>query len=119
MVKTRFKINNEETEIDVKPNELLINTLRKLGYTSVKYACGIDECGNCTVLVDGEPVLSCLVLTVDVNGREVVTLEGLSREKLTLVQRTFIEEGAIQCGYCTPAFVLMSEYLLRENPNHH
>jgi len=97
---------------------LLINTLRdKLGVKSVKYACGIGECGNCTVLIDGEPVLSCLTLTVDVNGREVVTDEGLSREGLTKLQKAFIEEGAFQCGYCTPAFILMGEYLLREKQN--
>lgn len=109
-----MKVNGREVELDVKPNELLINTLRgRLGLTSVKYGCGIGECGACTVLVDGEPVLACLTLTVDVNGREVTTVEGLSADSLTEVQRAFIEEGAVQCGYCTPAFVLISEYALR------
>ncbi len=118
MVKVLFKLNGEQVVVDVEPNELLINTLRdKLGVKSVKYACGIGECGNCTVLIDGEPVLSCLTLTVDVNGREVVTDEGLSREGLTKLQKAFIEEGAFQCGYCTPAFILMGEYLLREKQN--
>ncbi|MEM0000517.1 MAG: (2Fe-2S)-binding protein [Desulfurococcaceae archaeon] len=117
MVKVSFKVNGELVELDVKPNELLINTLReRLMLTGTKYGCGIGECGGCTVVVDGEPVLACLTLTVDVNGREVTTIEGLSKEKLTDVQKALIEEGAIQCGYCTPAFVVMSEYLLKEKP---
>ena len=114
LVRVSFRVNGEPVELSVKPNELLLNTLRRLGYTSVKYACGIGECGNCTVLVNGEPVLACRTLTVDVNGAEVVTVEGLSKHGLTEVQKAIIEEGAIQCGYCTPAFVVMAEYLLRE-----
>ena len=115
----RFKLNGEWVELSVKPNELLINVLRdRLLLTGTKYWCGIGECGTCTVLVDGEPVLSCLTLAVDVDGREVVTIEGLSSgDELTPVQRAFIEEGAIQCGFCTPGFILMTESLLRENPN--
>ncbi|MEM4561920.1 MAG: (2Fe-2S)-binding protein [Desulfurococcaceae archaeon] len=118
MVRVSLKVNGRDVTLDVKPNELLMNTLRtKLGLTSVKYGCGIGECGNCTVLVNGVPVLACLTLTVDVDGAEVLTVEGLSEKQLTEVQRAFVEEGAIQCGYCTPAFVIMAEYLLRENPN--
>jgi carbon-monoxide dehydrogenase small subunit len=114
MVRVSFRVNGEPVELDVKPNELLLNTLReKLGLTSVRYGCGIGECGNCTVLVNGEPVLACLTLTVDVDGCEVLTVEGLSKSGLTRVQKAFIEEGAVQCGYCTPAFILMAEYLVR------
>ena len=114
MVRVSFRVNGEPVELDVKPSELLINTLReKLGLTSVRYGCGIGECGNCTVLVNGEPVLACLTLTVDVDGCEVLTVEGLSKRELTRVQKAFIEEGAVQCGYCTPAFILMAEYLVR------
>jgi carbon-monoxide dehydrogenase small subunit len=114
MVRVSFRVNGEPVELDVKPSELLINTLReKLGLTSVRYGCGIGECGNCTVLVNGEPVLACLTLTVDVDGCEVLTVEGLSKSGLTRVQKAFIEEGAVQCGYCTPAFILMAEYLVR------
>jgi len=117
MVRVSFRVNGEPVELDVKPGELLINTLReKLGLTSVKYGCGIGECGNCTVLVNGEPVLACLTLTVDVDGCEVLTVEGLSKSELTRVQKAFIEEGAVQCGYCTPAFILMAEYLVRSKP---
>ncbi|MGC8975543.1 MAG: (2Fe-2S)-binding protein [Thermoprotei archaeon] len=118
MVRITFKVNGELVTQDVKPNELLINVLRdKLKLTGTKYACGIGECGACTVLVDGEPVLSCLTLAVDVNGREVTTVEGISRGgELSEVQQAFVEEGAIQCGYCIPGFIVMSEYLLRVNP---
>ncbi len=118
MVKVVFRVNGEPIELDVSPRELLINTLRsKLGLTGVKYGCGIGECGACTVLVNGEPVLACLTLTVDVNGKDVVTVEGLSKNGLTDVQRAFIEEGAIQCGYCIPGFIIMAEYMLREISN--
>jgi len=118
MVKVAFRANGEPIELDVSPRELLINTLRsKLGLTGVKYGCGIGECGACTVLVNGEPVLACLALTVDVNGKDVVTVEGLSKNGLTDVQRAFIEEGAIQCGYCIPGFIIMAEYMLREISN--
>ncbi len=118
VIKVSFRVNGELVELDVSPRELLINTLRnRLGLTSVKYGCGIGECGACTVLVNGEPVLACLTLTVDVDGKEITTVEGLSKQGLTEVQRAFIEEGAIQCGYCTPCFVIMAEYLLREKPN--
>jgi len=114
VVRVSFRVNGEPVELDVKPSELLLNTLReKLGLTSVRYGCGIGECGNCTVLVNGEPVLACLTLTVDVDGCEVLTVEGLSKSELTRVQKAFIEEGAVQCGYCTPAFILMAEYLVR------
>lgn len=117
MVKITFKVNGEPITLDVKPNELLINVLRdRLKLTGTKYVCGIGECGACTVLLDGEPILSCLTLAVDVNGKEVTTVEGVSKsDKLSEVQEAFIEEGAIQCGYCIPGFIMMSECLLRIN----
>lgn len=114
-----FKLNGRHVTVDVEPNELLINVLRnKLGLTGTKYGCGIGECGACTVIVDGEPVLSCLMLAVDVNGREVITIEGLSKDRdLDPIQKAFLEEGAIQCGYCLPGFILVAKKLLDENPN--
>ncbi len=117
-MRIRFRLNGEPVEVDVEPNELLINVLRdKLGVTSVRYGCGIGECGACTVLVDGEPVLSCLVLAADVDGRDVVTVEGLARDgELDPLQRAFLEEGAVQCGYCIPGFILTAKKLLEENP---
>jgi len=116
MVRVSFRVNGIPVELDVEPNEILLNTLRnRLGLTGVKYACGIGECGACTVLIDGEPALSCLTLTVDVNGREVTTVEGLtSTREPTVVQKAFMEEGAIQCGYCTPGFIVMAEYMRRK-----
>ncbi len=121
MIITRisFKLNGRYVEVDVEPNELLINVLRdKFGLTGVKYGCGIGECGACTVLVNGEPVLACLLLAVDVNGKEVITIEGLDGDQgLDLIQRAFLEEGAIQCGYCIPGFILVAKKLLDENPN--
>jgi len=111
----RFKLNGEYVEAEVEPNELLINLLRdKLHLTGTKYVCGIGECGACTVLIDGKPVLSCITLAVDVNGKEVVTVEGVSKDGLTPIQEALMEEGAIQCGYCLPGFVVMGEYLLKE-----
>lgn len=103
--------------VDVEPQELLINVLRKLGIKSIKYGCGIGECGACTVLVDNEPVLSCLTLAVDVNGKEVVTVEGLVKNGvLDPVQKILLQNNAIQCGFCTPGFILMLKKLLEENP---
>jgi len=115
----RFKLNGRPVSIYVENNELLLNVLReKLGVVSPKYGCGIGECGACTVLVDGEPVLSCLTLAIEVDGKEVTTVEGLAKDsELDIVQRAFIEEGAIQCGYCTPGFILMAKKLLEENPD--
>ncbi len=113
-----FTLNGQKVSIEVEPNELLLNVLReRFGLTGTKYVCGIGECGACTVLVDGTPVLSCLTLAVDVDGREVTTIEGLAKDgKLTIVQEAFLEEGAVQCGFCTPGFIIMIEKLLEENP---
>ncbi|MEM2021735.1 MAG: (2Fe-2S)-binding protein [Zestosphaera sp.] len=118
MVRIKFKVNGEMKSLEVEPNELLINVLRnRLGLTGIKYVCGIGECGACTVMLDGEPVLSCLMLAVDVDGKEIVTVEGLTTgDELSEVQKAFIDEGAVQCGFCTPGFLIMSEYLLREKP---
>ena len=115
----KFKLNGELVEVDVRPNELLLNVLReKFHLTGTKYSCGLGECGACTVLVDGEPVLACLTLAVDVNGKEVVTIEGLAKNgELDPIQRAFAEEGAIQCGFCTPGFIIITKALLSENPN--
>jgi len=104
----RFKLNGNPVEVDVEPRELLLNTLRlRLGIRSVKRGCERGECGSCTVLLDGNPVLSCLLLTVQVAGREVTTLEGLRGDTVfeALVE-SFVECGAIQCGFCTPGILL-------------
>jgi len=118
--KVSFKVNGERQEILVDPNALLVNVLRnELGLTGTKYACGNGQCGACTVLVNGESVLSCLTLAVAVDGADIVTIEGVGRADGTLdpLQEAFLDEGAIQCGYCTPGMVLMGKELLDRNPS--
>jgi carbon-monoxide dehydrogenase small subunit len=107
-VKVSFKLNGRPVEVDVGANEILLDTLRlRLGVTSVKRGCERGECGVCTVLLDGEPVYSCLLLTAQVEGREVVTVEGLRGDELAeKIARTLVEQGAVQCGFCTPGFIL-------------
>ena len=114
-----FTLNGRKVRVEVEPNELLLNVLReKLNLTGTKYACGIGECGACTVLVDGEAVLSCLTLAIEVDGKNVVTIEGLAKDgKLDVIQEAFLDEGAVQCGYCIPGFILTAKALLKENPS--
>jgi carbon-monoxide dehydrogenase small subunit len=114
-----LKVNGVKREILVSPNELLLNVLRdRLGLTGAKYGCGIGECGSCTVIVDGEPVLSCLTLAIVLDGSEVLTIEGIAQKDGTLhpIQESFLEHGAVQCGFCTPGMVLMGKALLHEKP---
>jgi len=114
-----FTINGKHRKIIVNPNELLLNVIREdLGLTGTKYGCGTGECGACTVLVGGEPVLSCLTLAVTVDKKEVTTIEGIGTdENPHPLQQTFVEAGAIQCGYCTPGMILSAKVLLDKNPN--
>ncbi|MFB3883968.1 MAG: (2Fe-2S)-binding protein [Thermodesulfobacteriota bacterium] len=111
-------VNGVKREILVSPNELLLNVLRdRLGLTGAKYGCGIGECASCTVLVDDEPVLSCLTLAISLDGSDIVTVEGLSQSdgRLHPVQESFIEHGAVQCGFCTPGMIVMAKNLLDKN----
>jgi carbon-monoxide dehydrogenase small subunit len=113
-------VNGVSHRLWVKPNELLLNILReRLHLTGTKYGCGIGECGACTVLLDGKPALSCLVLAVSADGKEVITVEGLESPggELDPLQEAFIDHAAFQCGYCTPGILLMSKNLLQENPS--
>ncbi|TFH07651.1 MAG: 2Fe-2S iron-sulfur cluster binding domain-containing protein [Candidatus Atribacteria bacterium] len=110
-------INGEMMEIDVSPNELLLNVLReRLELTGTKYGCGIGECGACTVWLNGTPILGCLVLAISADGGEVRTIEGLAAPDGTLdpIQQAFIDENAFQCGYCTPGMLMMTKKLLEE-----
>jgi carbon-monoxide dehydrogenase medium subunit len=112
-------VNGEAMEIDVAPNELLLNVLReRLELTGAKYGCGVGECGACTVWVDGQPALGCLVLAVAADGTDVRTIEGLAAPDGTLdpLQQAFIDEDAFQCGYCTPGMLMMTKKLLEEIP---
>lgn len=114
--KVSFVLNNKPEEVVVRPGDLLVDLLRdRFRLTGTKIGCGIGECGACTVLVDGKPVNSCLVFAITVDGKDVVTVEGLGQEKLHPLQEAFITEGAVQCGYCTPGMLLSAKALLDEN----
>jgi len=112
-------INGTEEHLQVASHLTLLQTLReKLGLTGTKNGCEAGECGACTVLVDGEPVNSCLVLAVELDGREITTIEGLEENgQLTPLQKAFKELNAVQCGYCTPGMLMAATALLRRNPH--
>lgn len=113
------KINGAGVSLTVEPGRTLLQVLRDdLGLTGTKEGCGTGECGACTVLLDNEPVRSCLLLAVDANGREVTTIEGLSvGGQPHKVQQAFADVGAVQCGFCTPGMVLVAKALLDTNPS--
>lgn len=115
----KLTVNGIDRTIVTESNKTLLWVLRhKLGLTGTKTACERGDCGLCTVLLDDTPVKSCLVLAVEVDGHKVTTIEGIAKEGvLSNVQRKFIEHGALQCGFCTPAVVLAAEALLRHNPS--
>jgi len=118
-MKVSFKLNGKLVEVDVSPNTTLLDVLRrKLSILSVKRGCERGECGACTVLMDGNPVCSYLILAPQVEGREIITIEYLSKGgEIHPIQEAFIEAGAIQCGFCTPGFILTVYALLKKNPN--
>ncbi len=106
-------INEKARSIEAAAGEKLLDTLRRYGYKSVKYGCGEGTCGSCTVLVDGRPHLACLTFTAQMEGRKITTVEGLGEfGKLHVVQQAFLDEGAVQCGYCTPGMMLAAKALL-------
>ena len=118
-MKTRLtlKVNGETRDMIVPVQKTLLEVLREdLNLTGTKHGCELGECGTCTVLVDGEPVLSCLVLPIEVQGREIKTVEGMAEGgRLHPLQQAFAELGAAQCGYCTPGILLTAEALLEDN----
>ena len=115
----KLTVNDREYETAVEPNLTLTNFIRyELGLTGTKKGCETGDCGACTVLLDGIPVNSCLVLAVQANGRKVETIEGLETEAgLHPLQDAFVEHGAIQCGFCSPGMILSAKHLLDTNPN--
>jgi aerobic carbon-monoxide dehydrogenase small subunit len=114
-----FTVNGDPHEIAIEPHYLLIEVIRDiLGLTGTKHSCGVGNCGACTVLVDGEPVLACMTLALAARDKQVLTIEGLSRDgKMHPLQEAFVNYGAIQCGYCTPGMILTAKALLDRNPN--
>jgi carbon-monoxide dehydrogenase small subunit len=114
----KLTVNNELFEVAINLNRTLLEVLREeLSLTGTKESCGQGACGSCTVLLDGLPVRSCLLLAVEAEGREITTIEGLSQgEKLHPVQEAFIEHHAIQCGFCSPGMILTATALLEDNP---
>jgi len=113
-----FVLNGAPVDVVVTPTETLLDVLReRLGVTGPKRGCDDGDCGACTVLLDGEPVRSCLTLALTVNGRQVLTVEGLSNGDLHPLQTAFHEHGAFQCGFCTPGMLMSAKALLDHNPN--
>lgn len=109
-------INNEKKKLQIKPNDILLDVLRRNGYKSVKHGCETGECGACTVILDGKAVPSCIILAAKCQGAEITTIEGIyAGEKLHPLQEAFLEEGAVQCGFCTPGMILSAYALLNEN----
>ena len=117
-MKVNITINGRKREFDVEPSKLLLNLLRdELDLTGAKYGCGIGECGACTVHLDGNPVLGCMTLAVDCDGKSIETIENLRKgTDLHPIQQAYLDEGAVQCGFCTPGFIMMTKALLEENP---
>lgn len=115
----QVNINGQIYNTVARSNETLLDFLREsIGLTGTKKGCDTGECGACTVLFNGEPVNSCLVLAIEAEGQEVTTIEGLARDgHLDPIQTAFVEEGAVQCGYCTPGMILSAKALLNRNPH--
>jgi putative selenate reductase molybdopterin-binding subunit len=126
-MRIRFTLNSEQVELDLPPETLLMSALREhLGMFGVKHGCETGECGACTVLLDGEPVNTCVMLAAQADGRTITTIEAIGEHPehgwkqtsgLSALQRAFVETGAIQCGFCTPAMILAAGSLLSREPN--
>ncbi len=117
-IEITLKINGKPHDVGIYPNETLLDVLReRLDMTGAKESCGEGVCGSCTVQMDGKPVRSCLTLAMEARGSEIKTVEGLAREdELSKLQQSFIDHGAVQCGFCTPGMLMSADALLAENP---
>jgi len=118
-IRCALRINNEDYDLFISPHRTLLEVLRdELQLTGAKESCNEGACGTCTVLLDGLPVRSCLLLALEAQGREVTTIEGLAKDgKLHPVQEAFVEHHGIQCGFCSPGMILTAKALLDENPH--
>ncbi len=119
MKQVGLTVNGTLYELDVQPWETLLEVVRdRLGLTGTKEGCGLGECGACTVIMDGRTVNSCLVLAAEADGKQITTIEGLADgEKLHPIQEAFVENGGLQCGFCTPGMIMSAKALLDENPD--
>ena len=114
----RLLVNGRQFEIEVKGNEILLGSLRKVGMKSVKEGCSVGDCGSCNVIVDGRLVSSCMMLTIQARGTEITTCEGLgTEEKPHPLQKAFVDSVAPQCGYCIPGVLMSAKYYLDKHPN--
>jgi len=115
----KLRVNGEDCELSIPPNRTLLEVLREdLALTGAKEGCQDGTCGSCTVLLDGKPVRSCLILAIEAEDREILTIEGLSKgEELHPIQEAFVNYGAVQCGFCTPGMILTAKALLDSNPD--
>lgn len=118
-IKIHFYLNGDETYAEVAPNKTLLYLLREeLGLTGTKEGCGAGECGACTVILNGKAVNSCLVMALEVDGGEVITIEGEAKNgELSKLQKAFIKHNALQCGFCTPGMIMSARALLNRNPS--
>jgi len=117
--KVKLIVNEQEYELFIEPHKTLLDVLRDdLGLTGTKKGCDSGQCGACTVLVDGEPILSCITLACEVDGRKIQTIEGVAKDgELHPLQKAFLQYGAVQCGFCTPGMILSGLALLENNPS--
>jgi carbon-monoxide dehydrogenase small subunit len=118
MIKLKLMINDHIHELEIAPHEILADVLNKrLGLIGVRVSCGEGECGACTILMDGKPVLACMMLAMQAEGKEILTIEGLGTyDNLHPIQEAFVEEHGFQCGFCTPGVILSTKNLLETNP---
>lgn len=118
-MRTKFRVNGKDIELDVEPRRLLVSVLREeLGLTGTHIGCDTTNCGACAVVVDGKAIKSCTMLAVQADGKDILTIEGLTKDgTLHAVQRAFLEKHGLQCGFCTPGMVVMSYWLLNQNQN--
>jgi len=117
-VPINITVNGEEYHLEVKPNRVLLDVLREdLGLTGTKKGCGLGKCGACTILLDGRPVHSCLLLAAQADRKQITTIEGIATEEPHPLQAAFVTKGAVQCGFCTPGMINTAKALLDVNPN--
>jgi aerobic carbon-monoxide dehydrogenase small subunit len=119
LVPIKFRVNGQQNETEVRPHELLIDFVReRLGLTGTKRSCDMEVCGTCTVLLDGKAVSSCSLFAFELDGKDLMTIEGLEGpDGLHPLQKAFIQCGGFQCGFCTPGMILLAKSLLAENPD--